>query len=148
MNLIKALSEEVRRAIAGYKFEADKHVDKAFTVYEQHVPKSKLDNPRGAYHPLIAVALNSIEDDEQTLAELGLTFAVYGESETTWIDLLNAMETVRLHLLEEQTLKKKYRLIKPLEIDIPEVQPAPFFYGLMTVRYWIYQPEERNGKNA
>ena len=142
MRLIKTLAEEVRSALKNYRLEADNHPRKAFTVYEQYVPKAHLENRQGQYHPLIAVALSEIEDDERSIAELGLTFGVYGESEETWRDLVNAIETVRIHLLSKQELGQRYRLIKPLETALAEVQPAPFYYGLMTVRYQMYQPEE------
>ena len=142
IELIHALAVAVEGALKNYEFEADNHPHKPFTVYEQHVPKAHLENRQGKYHPLVAVALDSIEDDEDAIAELGLTFAVYGEADDTWRDLLNAMETVRLELLARPTLEHKYRLIKPMETTLAEVQPAPFFYGLMTVRYQMYQPEE------
>ena len=142
VGLIRALATEVRNALKNYKFEADNHPDKPFTVYEQHVPKAHLENRKGQYHPLVAVTLDSIEDEEMTVAELGLTFGVYGEDNTTWIDLINSMETVRLKLLTQQTLAGKYRLLKPMEMTVAEVQPVPFFYGLITVRYQMYQPED------
>ena len=140
--LIHALAIEVDAALKTYKFEADNHPNKPFTVYEQHVPKAHLENRQGKYHPLVAVALENITDDEEAIAELGLTFSVYGEAADTWRDLLNSMETVRIQLLAHPTLVKKYRLIKPLETELAEMQPAPFYYGLITVRYQMYQPEE------
>ncbi len=148
LDLVRALSAEVRAALEHYTLEADRHPPKPITVYEQFVPKAHMTDPSGEYHPLVLVACRELIDDEDnTYAEAGLTFAVYGETSVEgnapWIDLLNIMETVRLRLLERQVIGGRFRLVKPMEATYAEVQPAPFFIGEMTARYVMYQAVER-----
>ena len=147
IELVSALALEVRSAVETYRLEADRQPRKAITVYEQFIPKAHMNDPSGQYHPLVVVTCRGVMDDEDnTIAEAGLTFGVYGEStleEEPWRDLLNVMESVRLRLLERQLIGGCYRLMRPLEMEYAEVQPAPFFYGEMTARYVMYQPVER-----
>ncbi len=151
VGLIRALGTEIRTAVENYKFASDGHEPKKISVYEQFIPRAHLDDPRGQFHPLIAVQCASVSDEiEGTAAEMTLTFGVYDESRIEqdgrlnepWVDLLNLMETVRLRLLSKPVIGGRYRLIKPLETEIAEVQPAPFFYGQITARYFIYQAQD------
>ena len=151
VGLIRALATEIRNAVENYKLGSDKQEPKAISVYEQFIPRAHLDDPRGHFHPLIVVQCASLSDElEGTTAEMTLTFGVYDESRIEsdgrlnepWVDLLNVMETVRLRLLSKAVIGGRYRLLKPLESEIAEVQPAPFYYGQMTARYYIYQADE------
>ena len=142
VGLIKALSARVEAAAKNYKFEADNHPDKPVSVYRQYIPKSHLENRQGQYHPLIVVSLVGLEDDDETIADVNLTFGVYGESDDTWLDLINLMETVRIDLLSKPDVGRRYRLQMPLRMEISEMQPSPFFYGLIEARYWLASPAE------
>lgn len=144
VGLIKAVSEHVRGGVANYRLEKDGGGQKPVTVYEQLIPEEVFENDDAAeYHPLIGVTLTTLEDDdERSEATLDLTFAVYSEDADGWLDLMNLIETVRLALLKKKMLARRYRLVLPLTVELIERQPRPFFYGLMTAKYLIHQPEE------
>lgn len=143
--LIKALSEEVRDAVKGYRLHGDRDPPDGVTIYRQFIPIERFEREDGRYHPFILTALRTVEDGEQTEMEAGLTFGVYGEDDETWVDLLNLMETVRLRLLSKRVIGRRYRLIDTLTSEINELQPAPFFYGAMMLRYATEQIREEVG---
>ena len=145
--LIEALADEISDAVRMYRLKGDRDPPKEVTIYRQYIPVERFEDKDGRYHPLILVALRTIEDDKETEYEVGLTFGVYGESDETWIDLLNLMETVRLRLLSRRLINRRYRLVGELVSEISEIQPAPFFYGEMVGRYMSYQPQEERGKS-
>ena len=147
--LIKMLALEISDAVKNYRLHGDRDPPDGVTIFKQYIPVERFEQEDGRYHPFILIALRTIEDGEETIAEIGLTFGVYGEDEETWQDLLNLMETVRIRLLAKRVIGRRYRLADTVQSEISEVQPAPFFYGEMTVRYLMYQPqEEMGGKNG
>lgn len=146
--LIGALASEVRLAVKDYRLSYDGGGEKSVTVYEQYIPSERFErDDTGEFHPLIVVALNGIEDREESEAAVGLTFAVYDEEATGWVDLMNLMETVRIRLLRRRMVSRRYRL-REMDAELAEVQPRPFWYGLITARYFIYQPEEESVRNG
>ena len=147
VTLVKKVSEAIRAAVSRYELISDENGLKPVTVYEQYIPPEIFDRDEtGEYHPLILVSLETVEDDRDThnnaYADLGITFAVYGEEDRTWQDLLNVIDTVRLELLARPVIGGYYRLMRPLTTEILERQPVPFWYGYMTARYYIYAPNE------
>lgn len=142
VGLIKALAAEIRDAVKNYRLHGDRDPPDGVTIYQQYVPIERFEQADGRYHPFILIALREVEDGEQSEAGIGLTFGVYGEDDETWQDLLNLMETVRIRLLQVRLMWKKYRLIDTMETEIGDLQPAPFFYGEMRLKYWVYQPAE------
>lgn len=139
------LAAETGDAVKNYRLHGDRDPPDGVTIFKQYIPVERFEQNDGRYHPFILIALRSIEDAEQTEAEIGFTFGVYGEEDETWQDLLNLMETVRLRLLARRMIGRRYRLVDALISDINEVQPAPFYYGEMVGRYVMYQPEEEMG---
>ena len=150
VGLVQALSAYVRDVVKDYRLESDGGGEKSVTVYEQIIPEEVFDREdRDQYHPLIGVTLSTLEDDERAEATVDLTIGTYSEDADGWRDLLNLTDCVRRRLLQKQLLERRYRLIKPLTVEILERQPVPFFYGFMTARYMMYQPEEeRRMRNA
>ena len=145
---MRALRREIGEALKTYRLPGDNQAAKGVTIYTQHVPKAHLSDPVGQYHPLVVISCNAIEDDlEGTIAEIGITVGVHGESvierdgraTEPWIDLLNLMGDIRLRLLSRRLVENRYQLILPLLTETSEVQPAPYYYGGLTARYVIRQ---------
>ena len=143
VGLVLALSAYVRDVVKDYRLESDGGGEKHVTVYEQLIPEEVFAHDDAEeYHPLIGVSLRTMEDEERAELTVDLTLGTYSEDRDGWRDLLNMMDTVRLGLLKKQLLKGRYRMLPPLTAEILERQPVPFFYGFMTARYMVYQPEE------
>ncbi len=149
--LIKALSNEVRKAASVYKFSSELESDKQVTVYEQEIPDTVLDDERddeekGSCYPLVLVALQSVGDDLETtdpapsVAIIGLTIGTYSEDEDAWIDLMNLSETIRSHLLSMPIIANGFRLVSNAEMNFIERQPHPYHFGYISLKYVVPQP--------
>ena len=145
IGLIKELATELKEAVRTYRLHGDRDPPDGVTFYQQYIPVERFEQEGGRYHPFVLIACRAIEDGEQSECEIGITVGVYGEDDETWQDLLNLMSAIRLKLLSKRLIGRRYRLIDTLTSAISEVQPAPFFYGEITGRYLMYQPQEELG---
>ena len=135
--LIEALAEEIRAATKDYVLKAEGQEDKKLSVYCQHIPDEEfLDD---TYYPLVVVAVQSVEDDEQGIstATIGLTIGVYGDDKQAWMDLLSIMERIRQRVNLVKTVDRRYPLILPTKWETVEAQPYPFWFGYGTLKYRV-----------
>lgn len=107
--------------------------------------------------PYVVVAIEEGEDpiveaDYTTLSTIKvfIAFGVYNESPKVdgethpdgFYDLLNLMETVRIALLKEGVIDRKYRIEKPYKWKIPKEQPYPLWVGEATSIWTVAAIEE------
>ena len=112
-------------------------------VFAQVCPKDLFETT--SYLPFVIVELLSVEGDlnDESLAQIGLSFAVFGLEENGFQDLFHLMEVVRYRLLTKRVIGKRFRLKSAEWQPIPsENQPQPFLYGSATLTYSIFQPQE------
>ncbi len=146
VELIKSIQAEIQEAVKDYKLAAEGQEDKKVTVYAQHIPDERFESD--TYYPLVVAAINKIEDggedSQQVLSTVtvGLTFGVYGEDETAWVDLLNMMERTRQRLVNNRLLNNRFRLQFPVKWETIEAQPYPFWFGYGTIEYSMPRPIE------
>lgn len=139
--LIKELSEEIRRATAGLKLEAEYPAQEvAVNVFEQVLPREAYEST--SYLPFVAVEFLSVKDDLQTHStiKIGLTIATYAPDYTGWLDAFHLMEAIRLKLLTCRVIGRRFRLEDELSFETPDSQPDGFFYILGEATYSTFQP--------
>lgn len=92
------------------------------------------DNPDDEYDGLSPYVLirplngrDYVEDDGQLAAQYAvkLLFYVRSESEDGLLDVAHLIEVLRLALLESEWIENRYKVLRPLEWDIPEEQDSP-----------------------
>ena len=147
-DLVTTLAAEIKNACAGLKLfteyttaSEDNLVE--VNVFAQVCPKDLFETT--SYLPFVIVELLSVEDElnDESTAQIGLSFAVFGLEEDGFKDLFHLMETVRYRLLTKRVIGKRFRLKEARWEPIPsENQPQPFLYGAATLTYSIFQPQE------
>ena len=139
--LIKELAAEIRRATAGLKLEAEYPAQEvAVNVFEQVLPREAYEST--SYLPFVAVEFLSVKDDLQTHStiRIGLTIATYAPDYKGWLDAAHVMEVLRLHMLTNRVIGKRFRLEGELSFETPDTQPEAFFYILGEATYSTMQP--------
>ena len=95
------------------------------------------------YPHIVPRFLKCSDEAEGSKVTVRIYFGTYSEDvETGWRDLMNLMEMVRLALLRQRTIAKKYRLQLPLTTEATEDQPYPEWVGYVTAEYLMPLPEE------
>lgn len=81
----------------------------------------------------------------QSTVTIEISFGVYSENNDEngnvhpdgAYDLLNLMEYVRIALLRQEILNKRYKIELPYKLDIPEEQPYPLWVGRARTKWTI-----------
>ncbi|OPA76743.1 hypothetical protein BVG16_16360 [Paenibacillus selenitireducens] len=154
--LLDAVSRFVRKTVEEYSAAQGKNgVYKHPKVFEWYLPFKNPKIPEDTDFPYVVArivngkdAVNQRNDAECTV-DIALSFGVYSEATDEegfkqpdgGYDLLNLMEHVRITLLNENIIDKKYEIQRPYVWEIPEEQPYPLWVGLAQTQ-WKFQSIE------
>lgn len=145
INLVKSLVENLRKVVSDYKFIAELQNPKPVSVYEQYLPTDRFEVD--TYYPLVIVSLVSVENagkQQDRVATITLQISTYGGEENDgfdgWRDMFNLSERVCQFLYSTPILDSKFPMAeKPIFVPA-ETQPIPFFYGYISVKYFLAMP--------
>lgn len=145
-NLIDAVADEIRDAVANEKFpiehqSSDDLTLKPVTVYTGFLPRDAFNDDN--YYPLALVEWMSTSDELDTpksTSTIGLSFGVFAAESYGWKDLMHLLTVVRHRLLTRRIVGKKFRLTGDVTWEISPDQPLPFMYAFGTLTYQTFQP--------
>lgn len=101
------------------------------------LPHRNKDNSGESEFPFVIVrpeAGNDQQDDSKVTVKL--IFGVKAEDQQGFIDLFNLMEQVRIALLRQRIINRRYKMELPYKWEFFDEQPYPEWYGQATT-IWI-----------
>ena len=148
IRLIRELSAELRVLLERVKLPVEYATTATaedfikVNVFEQFLPQDLFEET--TYYPLVLVEWLSTVDDLKTesTAQVGLTLGVYAKEQDGWVDAFYLMELIRQDLLRKRLIGQRFRLTGEINWQVPNEQPAPFFFVMATLSYEIFQAQE------
>jgi hypothetical protein len=174
INLMFALKQRVEEAIADYKFlESDpndngerKH--RIPKIYLQHLPE-KLEHGAvdPADYPFVQIVLGGgmITDGvaaqrtgEDSNCQIAIMAGGYDDGipvdaddpnsthdRQGWLIPTEILYRIAINLTQKPIIGGKYKMILPIDWELPNEQPAPLWYGLMNLSFTLPIPREEFG---
>ena len=140
--LLDALAAYLRSECSTYFLTDEKVKDNPLTVSPGFL-KKRTTASEMPYPHIVPRFLKCDDASDGSKVTVRIYCGAYSEDvETGWRDLMNLMEMVRLALLRQRTIAKKYRLQLPLTTEATEDQPYPEWVGYITAEYLMPLPEE------
>lgn len=103
--------------------------DDAATIPAVHLgalPSKTAENRNDPVFPLIIVRpMEGDSDDKESRAQVKLLFGTQSEDDSGFIDVLNLMERVRILLMKQRIIDKKFRIESNWKWQFLEDQPEP-----------------------
>ena len=148
IRLIRELSAELRVLLERVKLPVEYATTATaedfikVNVFEQFLPQDLFEET--TYYPLVLVEWLSTTDDlkAESTAQIGLTIGVYAKEPDGWVDAFYLMELIRQDLLRKRLIGQRFRLTGEINWQVPNEQPAPFFFVMATLSYEIFQAQE------
>lgn len=117
--LMMAIKDFLRKELA----------DDAATIPAVHLgalPSKTADNRNDPVFPLIIVRpMEGDSDNNESRAQVKLLFGTQSEDDSGFIDVLNLMERVRMLLMRQRIIDKKFRIEENWKWQFLEDQPEP-----------------------
>ena len=140
--LLDGLAAYLRSECSTYFLTDEKVKDNPLTVSPGFL-KKRTTASEMPYPHIVPRFLKCDDASDGSKVTVRIYCGAYSEDvETGWRDLMNLMEMVRLALLKQRTIAKKYRLQLPLTTETTEDQPYPEWVGYITAEYLLPLPEE------
>lgn len=122
--LIMALEKFLQQALADDVLIGDAVRPPA--VHLGALPSKTADNRDDPVFPLIVIRpMEGDSDKESSSAQVKLIFGTQSEDSSGFIDVLNLMERVRIILMRQRIIDKKYRIDPSWKWKFLEDQPEP-----------------------
>ena len=139
LRLVRALAEELRSALKGYRLMAAGQENKRVSVYENNLPVAdyEVDN----YYPFVTVEFLNLEDTaEGSSAAVLMTVGCYcGRRADEMTDLLNISETIREYLLGHRVIGEQFIMELPLYSAVVERRSEEFAFANIFATYKVPQ---------
>ncbi|MEK3749426.1 hypothetical protein NYE25_14375 [Paenibacillus sp. FSL E2-8871] len=117
--LMMAIKEFLKKELA----------DDAATIPAVHLgalPSKTAENRNDPVFPLIIVRpMDGDSDDKESRAQVKLLFGTQSDDDSGFIDVLNLMERVRILLMRQRIIDKKFRIESNWKWQFLEDQPEP-----------------------
>ena len=148
IRLIRELSAELRVLLGRVKLPVEYATAATaadfikVNVFEQFLPQDLFEET--TYYPLVLVEWLSTTDDLKSIstAQVGLTIGTYAKEQDGWVDAFYLLELIRQHLLRKRLIGERFRLTGEITWEVPNEQPAPFFFVMATLSYEMFQAAE------
>lgn len=122
--LIIALQKFLQQALADDVLIGDAVRPPA--VHLGSLPSKTADNRDDPVYPLIIIRpIEGDSDKDTSTVQVKLIFGTQSEDDHGFIDVLHLMERVRILLMRERIIDKKYRIEPNWKWGLPEEQPEP-----------------------
>lgn len=124
--------------------------DDAATIPAVHLgalPSKTAENRNDPVFPLIIVRpMEGDGDDKESRAQVKLLFGTQSEDDSGFIDVLNLMERVRILLMKQRIIEKKFRIESNWKWQFLEDQPEPQWI-CQAVTTWTLPPIRQEVKH-
>lgn len=124
--------------------------DDAATIPAVHLgalPSKNAENRNDPVFPLIIVRpMEGDGDDKESRAQVKLLFGTQSEDDSGFIDVLNLMERVRILLMKQRIIDKKFRIESNWKWQFLEDQPEPQWI-CQAVTTWTLPPIRQEVKH-
>lgn len=101
-------------------------------VHLGYLPRQTKDNADKPEFPYILVRPATGIDNDDCKVTVHLIFGSEADDDQGFLDVFNQMERVRIALLEQQIIDRRFRLELPYKWEFPPEQPEPYTIGLVT----------------
>lgn len=137
IELCSAIEEHVARAVADLRMTHPHGDPRAPAVVHGYLPPKKrgVDDEDAPF--IIVRPVEGSDTDDGSTVSVAIIFSAYAEDERGVDEVLVALQRVRIALLEERVIEKRFRLRLPLDWRVYEDQPAPYWMAAIVTR-WDY----------
>ncbi len=138
--LIDELKVFIEEIVKNYWLETKNDTSKAPQVITGYLPPKK-STPDPDY-PFVIVRLSKGKDQQGSGgAVVRIIIGTYSEdSQNGWRDVANIIDRIWNELMKKQVIGKKFKIEYPLDWDIPEEQPYPYWIGVMDTNWTVPHP--------
>lgn len=124
--LLKAIQEYIQELVSD-------NVQGIPSVHIGFLPQKNRENAEISEFPFIIIRPAVREDQhDSSRVTVKLVFGVKSEDQQGFIDLFNIMEQVRIALLKQRIINRRYRMELPFKWEFFDEQPYPEWYGQAT----------------
>ena len=110
---------------------------------DEDIPTTGKPSEPSTLAPFVIVRFLSAKDmlgqSTATVKFIAMTYSKRGQG---WRDAVELLIRIRMALLRNQTVGKRFRLEHPIEWEMPEDRPWPYSVAWMTTTWTIAQPIE------
>lgn len=125
-------------------------VTRAPIVVDGWLPPKDVDSDR---FPFLILRQKSGQDsapgaDESSTAAIEIVVGTYSDTDDGWLDVLLLVDAIRLDLAAEPVIADTaFFHVGPLGWQIPEQQPRPQWFGVITTNWNIPRPQRVDSRN-
>ena len=162
VNLMHALQHRVQAIVGGYQMrESDSGTIRAPKVWAQHLPEKLWDEtPDPADYPFVQIIMDggTLPQNDTNTVDIVLLVGGYDDGQPVeagnpesvkdrqgWMIPAEIIWRIVSDIKKDPTIGKMYRLQYPIEWDLPAEQPAPIWYGSVSMSFSIPLPEQDFG---
>lgn len=151
VELCRALRERIAHIVQDYRLETDRknEAPRTFRIINGWLPPVKgagRDKERESEAPFIIVrpSKGKTESHELTRVTVQIVICTHAEAfdGTGHEYAMSAMARIKNDLMRDQILDSRYQLDMPIEWELFEDQPAPFWQLAMTTAWIIPTPQQ------
>jgi len=146
LDLMDDLKNFLEQVVHEYSLESKASPDKIPQVVLGWLPAKgetkKDDETSNPDFPYVVAQLESWDDDDSSKATVSLQIGTYSKLMDGWRDTVNVMTRIRMALLTQRVIGKRFRLELPIHSELFDEQPYPYWIGAMTTNWTIPQPQE------
>lgn len=135
--LLDSLKKELSNLVKEYDLNTKNNTKTAPSVYEGYLPIKNKDTKEESGYPFIILRLIECEDNTESIAKIKIIIGTYDESVESdgWKDVLNIYNKVKIFLIENPIIEKKFMFKEKIKFNLPEEQPYPYFIGEMITEW-------------
>lgn len=143
--LVDEFKTFVEQVVKNYALETNQETEKVPQVLTGFLPSKH--SEYGPDFPFVIVrVLKGTDASEQSTVTIRLYIGTYSEDEKNgWRDVANIIERIRIELLRQRIIGKRFRVELPIEFEIPEEQPIPEWFGTMAMQVIVPRAVEEGG---
>lgn len=147
--MIDRLVERLRGIVSTYELSANvSGVKKAPQVIAGYLPQKKATQKQDIPDFPYVIVRFLKDNDTQELSQVRVKIIVgtYSEdAQNGWRDTLNILTRVKQELLAQPVFGGSFLVNRPIETELPEEQPFPEWYGMLTLNVTVPQMIEEGG---
>jgi len=160
-DLVEALKVRVEEIVKDLRNFDESGLFRGITVYTGYAPNKQTieetECPCIILRVLDGTVSGSSYDEKETVTIAAGVFLYQesardpnetdtGDVEKTrgWDAVLQCITRIKNNLLKNRLLDNRYELEQPLKWEIPQEQPEPIWYGILTLKYSVDVPEDED----
>lgn len=114
-------------------------------VHLGFLPRKNRDNADAPEFPYIIVRPAIGIDNDDCKVTVHLLFGSMADDDQGFLDMFNQMERVRIALLKQEVIERRFRMEAPYKWEFPPEQPEPYTIGLVTTIWTLPAVQKEEG---